>query len=234
MTFRNILSVILTVKRDAGAAQPGRGSPARAGTRGVPRAVRERQLIDIARDAWAERGYGAVPLEEIAARAGVTKAMVYAYFGSKEGLYVAGIRLAYDDCAERVRAAAAATDTVAARQEAVIRAVLRFVADYRQHWVMIFGAQGLGGAIAAEAARSRADMVALVAELTGELLDDPALEPHLEPVADTMVAAVMAAAARWIEHPEEPLDLHVIRVMSLTWVGLERMLQGELWLPPAG
>lgn len=207
---------------------------ARAGTRGVPRAVRERQLIDIARDAWAERGYGAVPLEEIAARAGVSKAMVYAYFGSKEGLYVAGIRLAYEECAGRVRAAAAKTDAIDARQEAIIRAVLQFVADYREHWVVIFGAQGLGGEIAAEGARARASMVALVAELTGELLDDPALEPHLEPLADAMVAVVMAAAARWAEYPEESLDVHVIRVMSLTWVGLERMLQGELWLPPAG
>ncbi len=67
-------------------------APAR---RRVPRAVREREMIEVAQRVFAERGYHAASVDAIAEGAGITKPMVYAYFGSKEGLYVA--------CMERAR-----------------------------------------------------------------------------------------------------------------------------------
>ncbi|WP_255788691.1 TetR/AcrR family transcriptional regulator, partial [Mycobacteroides abscessus] len=48
---------------------------------------RRRQLIDVARSLFAERGYEATSIEEIAQRAGVSKPVVYEHFGGKEGLY---------------------------------------------------------------------------------------------------------------------------------------------------
>jgi AcrR family transcriptional regulator len=48
---------------------------------------RRHQLIDIARTLFAERGYEATSIEEVAARAGVSKPVVYEHFGGKEGLY---------------------------------------------------------------------------------------------------------------------------------------------------
>ena len=36
---------------------------------------------------FAERGFEATSVEEIAARAGVSKPIVYEHFGGKEGLY---------------------------------------------------------------------------------------------------------------------------------------------------
>jgi len=50
----------------------------------VPRAVRERQLLELAEELFAERGYGGASMEELARRAGVTKPVVYELFGSKE------------------------------------------------------------------------------------------------------------------------------------------------------
>ena len=64
-------------------------TPRRAGSRGVPRAVREPQILEVAGRIFAARGYHAASMDEIAAAADVTKPLVYAYFGSKEGLYVA-------------------------------------------------------------------------------------------------------------------------------------------------
>ena len=58
----------------------------RAGSRGVPRTVREPQILEVAGRVFAARGYHAASMEEIAGQAGVTKPLVYAYFGSKEGL----------------------------------------------------------------------------------------------------------------------------------------------------
>lgn len=50
-------------------------------------AQRREQLIAIGRQVFAERGYDATSVEEIAARAKVSKPVVYEHFGGKEGLY---------------------------------------------------------------------------------------------------------------------------------------------------
>lgn len=48
---------------------------------------RRAQLLDVARASFAERGFEATSIEEIAHRAGVSKPIVYEHFGSKEGIY---------------------------------------------------------------------------------------------------------------------------------------------------
>jgi AcrR family transcriptional regulator len=48
---------------------------------------RREQLLDIGRSLFAERGFGAASIEEIASRASVSKPVVYEHFGGKEGLY---------------------------------------------------------------------------------------------------------------------------------------------------
>jgi AcrR family transcriptional regulator len=50
-------------------------------------AERREQLIEIARRLFAERGFDGTSIEEIAARAEVSKPVVYEHFGGKEGLY---------------------------------------------------------------------------------------------------------------------------------------------------
>src|ERR1700760_3075210 len=48
---------------------------------------RREQLLDVGRALFAEKGFEAASTEEIAARAGVSKPVVYEHFGGKEGLY---------------------------------------------------------------------------------------------------------------------------------------------------
>jgi AcrR family transcriptional regulator len=48
---------------------------------------RRLQLLDVGRAVFAERGYEAASVEEIAARAKITKPIVYEHFSGKEGLY---------------------------------------------------------------------------------------------------------------------------------------------------
>ncbi len=50
-------------------------------------AERREQLVHIARGLFAERGFDGTSIEEVAARAGVSKPVVYEHFGGKEGLY---------------------------------------------------------------------------------------------------------------------------------------------------
>lgn len=82
-------------------AANGPGRPA-----GDQRDVRA-ELVAVARQAFAERGFEAVPLREIGERAGVTPAMVRYYFGGKTGLYEAVLEAASAPLFERLTAARA-------------------------------------------------------------------------------------------------------------------------------
>jgi AcrR family transcriptional regulator len=48
---------------------------------------RRSQLLDVAKAVFAEMGYDGTTVEEIAARASVSKPVVYGHFGGKEGIY---------------------------------------------------------------------------------------------------------------------------------------------------
>jgi len=50
-------------------------------------AARREQLLQVGRKLFAEKGFEATSVEEIAAKAGVSKPVVYEHFGGKEGLY---------------------------------------------------------------------------------------------------------------------------------------------------
>src|SRR5437764_10868203 len=65
--------------------QRGDGEP-RARVRMTGRERRE-QLVQIGRALFAEKGFDGASIEEIAARANVSKPVVYEHFGGKEGLY---------------------------------------------------------------------------------------------------------------------------------------------------
>ncbi|AMO77665.1 TetR family transcriptional regulator [Pseudomonas sp. R3.Fl] len=57
-----------------------------------------RRLIEVARLEFAKKGLTGVRMEELAREAGITKQLVYHYYGSKEGLFIAVL----DECSERV------------------------------------------------------------------------------------------------------------------------------------
>ncbi len=48
---------------------------------------RREQLLDVSRALFAEKGFDATSVEEIAHRAAVSKPVVYEHFGGKEGIY---------------------------------------------------------------------------------------------------------------------------------------------------
>ena len=64
-----------------------RREPRRARRVRMTGAERREQLLDIGRTLFAEQGFEGTSVEEIAAKAGVSKPVVYEHFGGKEGLY---------------------------------------------------------------------------------------------------------------------------------------------------
>lgn len=66
----------------------GKPEPGRKRANGrMSAADRREQLIDIGRGLFAERGFEGASIEEVAARAEVSKPVIYEHFGGKEGLY---------------------------------------------------------------------------------------------------------------------------------------------------
>lgn len=65
---------------------------ARAGRRSGPTTTPE-QILDAARELFAERGYQSATVRAIAERADVNSALIHHYFASKEKLYVAALRM---------------------------------------------------------------------------------------------------------------------------------------------
>lgn len=59
---------------------------------------RRRQLLDVARDVFADRGFSATIMDDVAFAAGVTKPVLYQHFESKRALFIAVL----EDCGERL------------------------------------------------------------------------------------------------------------------------------------
>ena len=62
----------------------------------LSRSDRMEQTLRVAHGLFAERGYADVTMDEIAAEVGVTKPLLYNYFGNKERLYIACMEEAGD------------------------------------------------------------------------------------------------------------------------------------------
>jgi AcrR family transcriptional regulator len=57
------------------------------GTKRLPRAVREQQMLDAAVQMFSINGYHDTSMDAIAAKAEISKPMLYLYYGSKEELF---------------------------------------------------------------------------------------------------------------------------------------------------
>ena len=68
-------------------------------------AERREQLLTISREVFAERGFEGASVEEIAARAGVSKPVVYEHFGGKDGAYQAVVERETTTLHAEIRAA---------------------------------------------------------------------------------------------------------------------------------
>jgi AcrR family transcriptional regulator len=223
------------VSADGNVTPIGRAGGAR---RKVPRAVREAEMLAVAERAFAERGYHATSVDAIAEGAGITKPMVYAYFGSKEGLYLACMDRGRRRLFEAIDGAATGDEPPDEQLWRGILAFFTFVSERRDSWVVLFGeATSHGGPFAEEATRLRRQIARLVSQLLGEAAAAEGVAPDrlgaIEPVAHALVGAGESLAAWWGDHPEEPREWVALRLMNLAWMGFGDLVRGESWIPPA-
>lgn len=177
--------------------------------RRVPRAEREPEMLAVAGSAFAERGFHAVSMDEIAAAAGISKPMLYNYFGSKEGLYIAYVEQAGRTLLEDMRKAADRDAPVEARLSAGVLAFLSYVDDHRPGWALLYQeANNQGGPLAAEVAALRRRIAKMLHPLfenwpgSDGRLDETACEA----LASAFVGAGESIANWWLDHPGEPKE----------------------------
>ena len=183
----------------------------------VPRRVRERQLVELAEELFAERGYQGASMEELARRAGVTKPIVYELFGNKDGLFRACLQRSADHLAELVADAVRAEHEPEARLRAGGLAFLRFAADHRVAWELM-----MEGRFSDTAVEVRRRQAALVLELLKEMAPGTVDERELEVVAHAVNSAYEGVAHWMWEHPDEPIERLADWTVELLLPGLRR------------
>src|SRR5215207_1037075 len=174
----------------------------------LPREQREEQTREVARIRFAERGFAAVTMDEIAAEVGVTKPLLYAYFGNKEGLYLACMEPAAEALVETVAAAVEATDTPGAALRAGVHAFFIFVDADRSAWRVLFDETLPAGAEPARrAAEQRERLTELVAAAELERVPADRREAarvEIEALAAAMLGAAEALARWWLRTDAMP------------------------------
>ncbi|HEY1712702.1 MAG TPA: TetR/AcrR family transcriptional regulator [Solirubrobacteraceae bacterium] len=183
----------------------------------MPRSVREQLILRVAGQVFAEGGYERASMDRIAALAGVSKPMLYAYFGSKEGLYLAYIERTGGELVQRLVNADRETaphHPTTGRLRAVINEFLAFVQEHSDGWTVLFRELSARQPLAEQVSQLRAEVVGEVRRmLEGEVETDPAhpeppraglTPPASEGVAEAIVGAGEALANWWLKKPEVP------------------------------
>src|SRR5947209_20601374 len=105
--------------------------------RRMPWLERERQMLEVAGRSFAARGFHAVSMDEIAKQAGISKPMLYHYFRSKEGLYVAYVRQQGSALLDGMRNAPGRDAPPAERLWEGTLSVRRYVDEHRPGWARL-------------------------------------------------------------------------------------------------
>jgi AcrR family transcriptional regulator len=169
----------------------------------MPRSDREQLILRVAGQVFAEGGYERASMDRIASMAGVSKPMLYAYFGSKEGLYVAYIERTGGELVQRLVHADRAHGATG-RLRAVINEFLAFVQEHRDGWTVLFRELNARRPLAEQVAELRSEIVDEVRrmlEAEGGASWAGLRPPASEGVAEAIVGAGEALANWWLKKP---------------------------------
>jgi AcrR family transcriptional regulator len=173
-------------------------------------------MVAAAERLFSERGYHGTSMDEIATASGISKPMLYDYFGSKEGLFLACVERARGRLFEEIAGAVRGADEAEAALRAGVEAFLRFADEQRETWTVLFGE---GGRFNEAAAAIRAEQAGLIAQLLRELPGwerEPDAE-ELDALAHIFVGAAEAIAFWAVARPGITLDRVAGHLMAVLW-----------------
>jgi AcrR family transcriptional regulator len=190
----------------------------------LARTDRMEQTLLAAHALFAERGYAAVKMDEIAASVGVTKPLLYNYFGNKEQLYITCMERAGDSLTATVAEAVGATASPGEALGAGVRAFFAFLDSDRAAWAVLFDETlPRGGEVADRVADYRRMIVELVsgsmlAQLPQERRDAARVE--IEALSTALLGAAEALARWWLRTEEIGADAAAELLISTIEPGL--------------
>lgn len=210
-----------------------------AGSKRVPRAVREQQMLDAAARIFSQHGYHEATVDAVAEAAGISKPMVYLYFGSKEDLFIAVVRREAARLNQMIADAVAVGLTPYQQLRRGLEAFLGFVAQHRDGWTVLYRrARAQGGELAAGIDEIRSRTVELVADLLKRAISEAGAD--LPPSQDLVgmghaIVGGCEALADWMLD-QNGVDPAVMagRTMDLAWIGLAGLFRIPAHPHPAG
>lgn len=190
-----------------------------AGTKGVPRLDREEQILTAAIELFGVHGFAAVSVRDIAAGAGISKPLIYAYFGSKEGLLAACLHRSGRLLLSAMEQVAASGLVGLPRGLATLEAIFAVLEEQPGMWRLFFdptvprAAEG----VAAELADYTGRITALAHQGVAELMaaagnTDPA---DLSAMTAVWMGLVDSLVAWWLDHPDEGAQAMARRCVRL-------------------
>ncbi|MEV6234077.1 helix-turn-helix domain-containing protein [Saccharopolyspora shandongensis] len=162
------------------------------GRKRMPRAERERQILAVAEQVFAADGYQGTSMDDIAARVGLSKPMLYEYFGSKEGLLLACLQRAKRELLEATTVAAAGAATPEQLLHDCLLAFFKFSDDHAQAWALLRNESAVpSSSVSSELESIRMQQM----EFTSGLMS--AARPDLDPVQlEAFAEAIIGACER--------------------------------------
>lgn len=187
----------------------------------LPAAERRRQLLDVALEVFAAKGFHETSMNDVAEAAGVTKPVLYQHFDSKKALHSELVDEIGARLEREIWAAASAADGPRQQVEAGFRAYFRWAIGQGAAFQVLFSDRSRADAELADAI----DRVeAIVADRVASLIDVPGLsdeERHV--LAFGVVGIAEATSRRWLRlglGSGDDADAFADQVARLAWSGL--------------
>ena len=187
--------------------------------RRLPAHERRSQLLDVAIEVFAQRGYHGASMNQVAEAAGVTKPVLYQHFPSKRELYREVLEDVGSRLEEAIIKAAAEVDSPRQKVESGFRTYFAWVATERPAFTVLFGgATRADDDFAATAMR----VEDTIARTIGQLIDVPGLGDDERRVLSHGVVGIAESTSRqWVAHDLD-LDPETLagQAAELAWAGL--------------
>jgi AcrR family transcriptional regulator len=197
-------------------------------------AERREAILGAALDAFAAGGYHETSLEDVAERAGISKALIYEHFTSKRDLHGALLETYVRELLSTVAEATAAAEPGEARLRAGLDGFLGFVERRRDAWRMLVR-NTADAEIAASVERLRHEAAGAITALMvadappGSPVEGIERELAIEMLAEQLVGAAQSLANWWDENRSVSRERVLAIAMDFAWIGLERVGEGETW-----
>ncbi|WP_073488501.1 TetR/AcrR family transcriptional regulator [Streptoalloteichus hindustanus] len=183
---------------------------------------RREQLLDIGRALFAEKGFEATSIEEIAHRAGVSKPVVYEHFGGKEGLYAVVVDREMRNLLDRIVSALTGGHPRQLLEQAAT-ALLDYIEDCTDGFRILVRDSPVASASGTFSSLLN-DIASQVEHILGVQFDARGYEPKLAALySQALVGMVALTGQWWLEVRKPKKDEVAAHLVNLAWKGLSHL-----------